>query len=73
MIKQAANYADFKAVANGLGVTPTVFFYDSGASYFYLCAFDSTKAFVELSLGASLPGSFTLDFSTRIALTAPLI
>lgn len=70
MIVNAQNYADFKLVANGLGLSATVF-YRSGVGVFQIYAIINATCGVVVSLG-SQPGSFTTDYPSAVSVSADL-
>lgn len=68
MVLNPQNYADFKAIANGLGVSAVVFYYDAGSTF--LISAVAGNVGVRLNLSSAKPGSFDSDYPSAIPLAA---
>ena len=67
MIK-TQSYADFKLVANGLGVSMSIFYFDGGSAFQAIGIYQGLPV-VEVTLGSAKPGSFSSDYPSAVALS----
>jgi hypothetical protein len=62
------NYADFKLIANGLGVSMSVFYFDGGSA-FQAIGVSAGLPVISLTLGSAKPGAFNTDYPSAVALS----